>query len=286
MGKERMRAKEKIKFQISIASSTNGSRSEPALLTNTLVQNVFQAAQLGYQALEIHIQNPAMTDIKELNAACRKSKIKISGIATGLSYAKEGLNLIDDDNKIRKKAVERLKDFADLAAELDSTILIGRMKGDIDNLEKYDYYERVLADSLNSVAEYAAKSNVLLMLEAINRYESNYMNKTAQVADFIRQYNIPATKVLMDVFHMNIEEVSIADSLRKNFSDLGYFHIADSNRMYPGAGHVDFKPIFDVLLELGYQGFVSLECLREPDGETAAKEGIRFFENLVREYEN
>ena len=53
------------------------------------------------------------------------------------------------------------------------------------------------------------------MLEAINRYESNYMNKAGEIADFIRRYELPATKVLMDVFHMNIEEASIEDSIRK-----------------------------------------------------------------------
>ena len=60
------------------------------------------------------------------------------------------------------------------------------------------------------------------------------------------------------------------------YDALGYFHIADSNRMYPGAGHVDLEEVLDTLESLGYEGYVSLECLRIPDGITAAREGLEY----------
>lgn len=268
--------RKKARFKFSVASSVNPARNEPVLLTDELIENVRLAAEIGYPALEIHVQNPETVNVEELKATCKKYNIKISGIATGLAYAKEGLCLIHEDEKIQREAVERLKRFVDLAARIDSCLLIGRLKGDIKDMEEYDRWEAVLAENLRQAADYAKKKGVTLMLEAINRYESNYMNKAGEIADFIRRYELPATKVLVDVFHMNIEEASIEDSIRKNIDALGYFHIADSNRMYPGAGHVELKPVFDALADLGYEGYVSLECLRIPDGITAAREGLKY----------
>lgn len=268
--------RKKARFKFSVASSVNPARSEPVLLTDELIENVRQAAEIGYPALEIHVQNPETVNVEKLKATCEKYHIKISGIATGLAYAKEGLCLIHEDEGVQKKAVERLERFVDLAAELDSSLLIGRLKGDISDMEEYDRWEKVLAANLRRAAEYAANKGVTLMLEAINRYESNYMNKVGEIAEFIRRYELPSTKVLMDVFHMNIEEASIADSIRENYDALGYFHIADSNRMYPGAGHVDLEEVLGTLESLGYEGYVSLECLRIPDGITAAREGLEY----------
>ena len=270
------------KLKFSIAAAEKVSAKEPVLLTGEFTQSIARAKNMGYSAMEIHVQNPSMVNIDRLKEKCRSENMSISGIATGLAYANEGLCLIHADAEIRRKTVERLKSFVDFAHELNSVLLIGRMKGDINDMSRYDELEKVLAENLGEAAEYAESRNVRFMLEAINRYESNYMNKAGEIADFIRRYEIPATRVLMDVFHMNIEEASICDSIRKNFDMLGYFHVADSNRMYPGAGHAALEEIFNTLIELGYDGYVSLECLRHPDSDTAANKGIDFMHRFVK----
>ena len=84
----------------------------------------------------------------------------------------------------------------------------------------------------------------------------------------------------MDSFHMNIEEVDIFIAITKYGKLLGYFHIADSNRMYPGAGHIDFLKLRDSLLDIDYEGFIVLECLPIPDGQTAAVKAISFFKDI------
>ncbi|MCB6201916.1 sugar phosphate isomerase/epimerase family protein [Extibacter muris] len=271
------------RFRFSVASAVNPGVNEPVLLTEGFVENIREAARMGYEGIEIHVQDPDAVDAEQIRRACQENHMNISGIATGLAYAKEGLCLIHEDERIRKKAVERLKRFADMAARLGTVLLIGRLKGDIPDTKNYTYYEQMLAEGLAEAAHYAASKGVWIMLEAINRYESNYMNRAKEIADFIKRYSIPATKVLMDVFHMNIEEASVTDALRDNFGELGYFHIADSNRMYPGAGHAPLKDILKTLLDYGYSGYVSLECLRIPDGRTAALEGIKYLKDKTRQ---
>jgi sugar phosphate isomerase/epimerase len=86
--------------------------------------------------------------------------------------------------------------------------------------------------------------------------------------------------LLLDTFHMNIEDASITESIRAAKDCLFHFHVADSNRWYPGAGHVDFRSVLDTLKEIGYSGFVSAEILPLPDSDLAAKHAIEYLRTL------
>ena len=81
---------------------------------------------------------------------------------------------------------------------------------------------------------------------------------------------------MLDLFHMNIEEPSIEDGLRRAEDKLWHVHIADSNRHYPGSGHLDFVSIFEVLRDLDYKGYLSGEMLPIPDPDTAARKTVEF----------
>jgi sugar phosphate isomerase/epimerase len=85
--------------------------------------------------------------------------------------------------------------------------------------------------------------------------------------------------LLLDTFHMNIEEPIIEESIRTCGRNIFHFHVADSNRWYPGAGHLDFKSILDKLFKTGYQGWISGEFIPKPDAETAAQESILYLNN-------
>jgi len=96
----------------------------------------------------------------------------------------------------------------------------------------------------------------------------------------VRRVGSPNIKVLLDVFHMNIEELSIAAAIRTTGDKLGHLHIADSNRLAPGMGHVDFAEIAAALSDIGYQGWVSGEHLSLPDSFAAAKQTRSFIFKL------
>ena len=120
------------------------------------------------------------------------------------------------------------------------------------------------------------KYGVSLCVEPINGYEINTLNNALHTAEFVRKSGLPL-KMMPDSFHMNIEEVSIFDSIR-NIGDLiGHFHFVDSNRLAPVQGHTDMMKVLNTLKEVGYDGWLGLEVLPLPDSKTCALNGIDFF---------
>lgn len=269
------------KIRISVAALEVEDRKAPVLYFGDFSKNLYRAAESGFDAMEIHLRDPQMYHAELLNLACEGSGMKISGVATGLSNSIDGLSLIDDDFEGRMAAVSRLKSFVDLACELNAVVLVGRMKGHIIDFNKQDHYESLLADSMLRAGEYAERKDVRIMLEAINRYESNYRYTIDSIASLITRYDIPSTRILMDTFHMNIEETDICQAVVKNFSLLGYVHFADSNRLYPGGGHTDLKAVCKTLCDLGYNGYIGIECLPIPDGDTAAQKASSYMKSLL-----
>ena len=88
-------------------------------------------------------------------------------------------------------------------------------------------------------------------------------------------------KILADLYHMNIEETNIPDAIRNAGSRIGHVHFADSNRRAAGLGHTDFLPIVSALVEIGYSGYLSAEILPLPDSDTAARQTIAMFRQIV-----
>jgi sugar phosphate isomerase/epimerase len=127
----------------------------------------------------------------------------------------------------------------------------------------------MLANSTKIVAEYAQERNVSIVFEAINRFENNYLNTAQETVAFIRENGLPNTKILLDTFHMNIEDADMSKAIFDCGDLLGYVHIADSNRHYAGAGHINMKEIFSALKKINYSGYISAECLPLPDENTA-----------------
>ena len=101
-------------------------------------------------------------------------------------------------------------------------------------------------------ADIAKAAGVELVLEIVNRFETNLLNTAAQGLDFIRETGSDHVRLHLDTFHMNIEEVDPAAAIRLAGDKIGYFHVGESNRGYLGAGVIDFDRIFDALVEIDY----------------------------------
>jgi len=92
---------------------------------------------------------------------------------------------------------------------------------------------------------------------------------------FVRELGHPNLGIVADIFHMNIEDPSIPASLMAAQQYLWHVHFADSNRWYPGAGHLPFPEILEALRLIGYDGFITMEVEQQPDSPTAARRAIR-----------
>jgi sugar phosphate isomerase/epimerase len=247
----------------------------PVVMAGNPADKIKQASLLGYDAIELHWSSPAQIPLQEIVDSCKMYGMKISAFATGRAYVQEGLSLIHDDVTVREAAISRLKDFVDAASPHNATVIIGCIRGNIYSEDQREMSLERLAAATRMVSEYAETKNVEIVFEAINRYENNYLNTAKETADFIKGYHLPNTKILLDTFHMNIEDANLGQAILDTGNLIGYVHIADSNRYYAGGGHINLKEVFTALKAINYQGYISAECLPLPDSDTALAEWIR-----------
>jgi sugar phosphate isomerase/epimerase len=155
-------------------------------------------------------------------------------------------------------------------------VIIGSMRGNIDRPARRNVIVERLADALQEITAYAADKRCSVVLEAINRYENNYLNTAAETAAFVERIGSPKLGVLLDTFHMNIEESNNHAAIRAAGARLKHFHIGENTRWYPGHGQIDFRAILQTLRDIGYVGWISMEYLPQPNEIEAARQGARF----------
>jgi sugar phosphate isomerase/epimerase len=128
----------------------------------------------------------------------------------------------------------------------------------------------------------AAELRVMLVLEPINRYEMNYLNTVSEAMAILERVDLPNVTLLLDSFHMNIEESSIPLAITQARGHIGHVHFVDSNRWPPGFGHTNMPEIYMMLKSLGYEGYLGIETLPRPTPLEAARAGIAFVRKLEK----
>lgn len=266
-----------LKYSATIA--IDAPMTSPVLFRGDLYTNIAKSKEYGFDAIELHIRNPEEIDARRLNEFCIKNGRAVSTIGTGMSYTVDGLSLTDLDDEKRNEALKRLKKYIDLAEKLSCGVIIGSMRGKI-NPEYGEDHMAAYRDSLIKVGSYAQRKGVPVYIEVINRYEINFHNTIEETVNYIESLGDLGFKVLVDTFHMNIEEPSIEGSIRRYGKYIGHVHFADSNRRHPGAGHVDFAAVIKALKDTGYDGYIAFEYLPDPDPYIAAQKGIEYVRML------
>jgi len=125
------------------------------------------------------------------------------------------------------------------------------------------------------------QTGVPIILEPLNRYETHFLRRVEQALEICKEVGSSSTiRILADFFHMSIEEADIADSLKKGGKYIGYIHLADSNRLEPGAGHTNFAPGFAALKTIGYDGWLTIESGASTETEDALRRANKFIKSL------
>lgn len=268
--------------KIGVSISPKKSLFGPLLFTGDLSYGIGRAAALGYDGVELSLKDPEEIDAVQLKAELKQKGISVLAIATGRSWVEDGLSLFTANETKCAAVVKRLKRHIDLAAELGARVILGGVRGKHDPAVEDTAAAMITGKAgIAECAAYAAPKGVTLLLEAINRYEVNTVRSIKEGVDMIREIGAENVRVLADAYHMNIEEPSMAGSIRQYAEYIGYFHIADSNRLVPGRGHIDFKSILKAMDDIDYQGIMGVELLPQPDGETAAAQSIVEIKRLL-----
>ncbi len=139
---------------------------------------------------------------------------------------------------------------------------------------------KVLIEGLSELGEHAAAEGVHVLFEPLNRYEDHMVHTLAEAVDLCRAVGLPSVKVMADLFHMNIEEQDLAGAITQAADYLLHVHLADSNRRQPGLGHTDFMPAFRALQQLGFSGYMALECHLQGEPRAALAETARYIRSL------
>jgi 5-keto-L-gluconate epimerase len=265
-------------MKLSIVLSTQPAQFQAATFKGDLETNLARIASLGYDGVELAIRDPKLIDLGELGRLVRKHDLVVPAVGTGQAWGEEGLSFTDPDPAIRRAAIERIKSHVPVAArfkaERPAVIIIGLVRGivkpGVDHTQAMDW----LIEALRECSLAAEPFSVRLALEPINRYETTLINNALQGLELIERVGADNFGLLLDTFHMNIEEPNIQDSIRQTDDHIFHFHVADSNRWYPGAGHLDFHSILTALFATGYTGFVSGEFMPVPDAATSAQKAV------------
>lgn len=246
-----------------------------------LYRCVDRAAALGYHGVEL-----ALLQADEVNVTRMKSQLSATGleipcISSGQVFAADHLYFTHPDACVREAAVARINGMIRLAAEFGARVNTGRVRGFIHDGETVETAKQRYMSCLNRCADVAEAAGVELIVEPVNRYEINFINSCEEGLDIIQKIGRPCVKLMPDLFHMNIEDASFRKVFETARGCISYIHVADSNRLAPGWGHIPFDEIFKILRDIGYDGYLTAEILPKPEPEQAAAQAARYLLQML-----
>jgi sugar phosphate isomerase/epimerase len=254
-----------------------------ALLSGTLAEKLGKAARMGAAGVELITTQPASLDIPDLLEQLGRNGLQVAAIASGGMAFAAKLTLLHADPQTAALASQRLDELISLAASLHAPVVtVGSFRGRAVGDKERSLSE--LAGILRRAGERAAHAGVRIALEPLNRFEGNLLNNVAQGLAFLKELNHPAVGLLVDTFHVNIEETSWTEPFRQAMTagKLFHVHLGDNNRLPPGKGLIDFAAILASLREIGYTGWLSAELLCIPDPDTAGQQTIDSMSRLMK----
>jgi D-psicose/D-tagatose/L-ribulose 3-epimerase len=246
------------------------------------LQFVQRARKCGFDILEVNA--PKVTLMSEAERDVLKGAVEDAGLNLTYSIGMKGdMDLVSEDAATRKKGVTFLQDVARAMKYMGGTILAGINYSSWPRQLLPGEDKRILTDraieGVREAIKAAEDSDVIFCVEVVNRFEQFIMNTAAEGIAFAERVGSPNCKVLLDTFHMNIEEDSLRGSIIEAGDWLGHFHLGETNRRPPGRGRIPWPEIFSALREINYQGAVVMEPFLLPGGEVGRD--ISVFRDLL-----
>ena len=223
---------------------------------------VDKAARLGFDILEIAAQHLTAYSPEHIAEIARAAKANGIALTAGLGPSPQK-NLSSADPEIRKAGRAVFEATLTNLEKLGAHVLGGALHSywPIDYSKPVDKVgDRARGlEGIADLADFAAGCGVNLCLEVLNRFENHVLNTAEEGVAFVREIGKPNVKVMLDTFHMNIEEDSFGQAIRTAGPLLGHFHTGEANRRVPGKGRLPWSEIGAALREIGYDAAVVME---------------------------
>jgi D-psicose/D-tagatose/L-ribulose 3-epimerase len=248
--------------------------------------------------IEVPIENTTNLDYEEAAAIIGDNGLLIS-VCAAMSPDRD---LISPDVSVRENGATYLRHCIKATQTLGGTNLVGPLYSAVGRTWQMTEDERardteILVGQLRALAEYAGEHGVKLGVEPLNRFETSFINLAAQAIEVVDRVAHPACGIMLDTFHMNIEEKSVGDAIRATGGRLFHLHSCENDRGAPGSGHVPWAEVEEALDEIGYDGPVVIESFTskvksiaraaaiwrsfEPSQDALAENGLAFLRQLL-----
>lgn len=216
-----------------------------------------KSAEHGYRAIELAYLRPELFDLDKLAKKAESLGLEIA-VTMGLPLSKD---VSSKERDIVQAGEAMLADAVKAVRDIGGTKLGGILYSAHTKYNSMPTDEgwKNSVEAIASTADLARDAGIDLVLEIVNRFESNLLNTTAQGMKFINDTGSEHVRLHLDTFHMNMEEANPAAAIRLAGDKIGYFHIGESNRGYLGDGVIDWNSTFDALLDVGYERDIVFE---------------------------
>ncbi len=268
-----------VKTAVTI-SLVEQARGGPFVFWDDLGGSIRRAKELGYDAVELFAPGPHVVDPKELQVYLDETGLALAAVGTGAGMVINKLSLTDPAESKRNEAIEFVRSMIDFGGQFGAPAIIGSMQGRWNDQINKETALECLSSALIELGKHSARYAVPLIYEPLNRYETNLCNTMADGVALLQSHSIQNVVLLADLFHMNIEETSIAQGIHDGGKYIGHVHFVDSNRRPAGNGHMDYAPIVNALHDINYDGYASAEAFAWPDSDSAARQTIETFHNV------
>ncbi len=227
----------------------------------------------GFDGVEVPLFRPA-----QFQAAHLRNALEQNGLGcTAVTVLVDGLNLISDDADVRRRTQADFRDKIKAVAEAGIHMLTGPMYSPVGLLpgrrRTADEWKWAV-EGFQAVTPTLEATGVSLAIEPLNRFETYFLNTTADAVALAEEIAHPQVGLLIDTFHANIEEKNIAAAYTLAGRHLKHVHTCENDRGIPGSGHIDWPPIAAAIRATGYDGWLTIESFGFALGEISSAASI------------
>lgn len=221
-------------------------------------------ARMGFDLIEVGIESTTDLDYARAAKVARDLGLGVS-VCAAMGPDRD---LVHPDQSVRANGLKYLQHCIDATRTLGATNLVGPMYSAVGRTWQQTDEERnrdidLLVPQLRQLAGQAGDQGVVLGLEPLNRFETSFINLTSQAIDVVDRVDHPALGLLLDTFHMNIEERSIGDAIRAAGPRLRHLHACENDRGAPGSGHVPWEEVAQACRDIGFDGPMVIESFTQ-----------------------
>lgn len=247
--------------------------------------NVRKSADAGFDGVELITPDPDAFEWERFEKALVENRMELACINSGRLYSQYGLTLIHPDKPVREKAVEKFKSLIRASARFKCYANIGIFRGPAINGKPVAYTRDMFVEILKELCMYASQYQVTINFEPTNRYEINFINTTDEGLDIINRVNMPNLGLLLDLYHMYLEDDDMISKIIYCRNIVRHFHFTDSDRWPAGNSHgeVNFPQLIQLLKLIGYDGFLSQNLVRSEDADACAKTTASYLKHLINQ---